>query len=50
MKLIFKKLKIFGTHFVHFGRGIGPIEIELEHMEPKYNKNLGNWKLYIQDE
>ena len=25
MKLVFKKLKIFSTHFVQFGRVIGPI-------------------------
>ena len=23
-KIVFKKLKIFSNHFVHFGRGIGP--------------------------
>ena len=32
MKLVFKKIKIFSTNFVHFGHGIGPIEIELKQM------------------
>ena len=50
MKLVFKKLKIFSTHFVHFGRGIGIIEMELKRMEPQYIKNLDNWKSYTQDE
>ena len=27
MKVVFKKLKIFSTRFVHFGHGIGPIEM-----------------------
>ena len=50
MKLVFKKHKIFSTHFVHFGRGIGPIEMELKQMEHQYIKNLGNWKPDTQDE
>ena len=50
MKLVFKKLKVFSTHFVHFGRGIGPIYMELKQMEPQYIKNVGNWKPDTQDE
>ena len=50
MKFVFKKIKIFSTHFVHFGRGIEPIEIELKKMEPQYIKNLGNGKPDTQDE
>ena len=50
MKLVFKKLKIFSTHFLHFVRGIGPIEMELKHMEHQYIKNLGNWKQETQYE
>ena len=50
MKLLFKKLKIFSTHFVHFGRGIGPIIMEFKQMKPRHIKNLGNWKLDTQDE
>ena len=41
MKFLFKKLKIFSTHFIHFGRGIGPIEMELKKMEPRYIKIIG---------
>ena len=41
---VFKKLKIFSTHFVHFGRVIGPIELELNKMQPQYINNPGNWK------
>ena len=44
MKLVFKKLMIFSTHCVQFGRGIGPIEMKLKQMEPQYINNLGNWK------
>ena len=44
MKLVFKKLKIFSTIFVHFGRGIGPIGMELKKMQPQYINNIGNWK------
>ena len=44
MKFVFKKLKILSTHCVHFGRGIGPIEMELKKMEPQYIKNIGSWK------
>ena len=44
MKIVLKKLKIFSTHFLHFGRGIGPFEMELNKMEPQYIKDLGNWK------
>ena len=44
MKFVFNKLKIFNKHFVQFGRGIGPIEMELKQVEPQYNKNIGNWK------
>ena len=43
MKLVFKKIKTFSTHFVQFGRIIGPIEMELKQMEPKYINNIGNW-------
>ena len=50
MKSLFKNLKIFSTNFVHFGRGIGPVEMELTQMEPQYIKNLGNWKPYTQYE
>ena len=25
MKVVFNKIEIFSTHFLHFGRGIGPI-------------------------
>ena len=49
MKHIFNKLNISITHFVHFGRGIGPIETELKKMEPQYINNLGNWKPDTQD-
>ena len=28
--LVFNNIKIFSTHFVHFGHGIGPIEMELK--------------------
>ena len=44
MKLLFNKLKIFSTRCVHFGRVIGPIEMELKQMEPQHINNLGNWK------
>ena len=44
MKVVFKKLNIFSTNFVHFGSGIGPIEMERKQMEPQYIKNIGNWK------
>ena len=50
MKLVFKKLKIFSNHCVHFGRVIGPIETEHKQMEAKYIKNLGNLKPETQDE
>ena len=44
MKIVFKILIIFGTHFAHFGHIIGHIEIELRKMEPQYIKNIGNYK------
>ena len=44
MKPVFNKLKIFSTHFLQFGRVIGPIQMELDQMEPQNIKNLGNWK------
>ena len=44
MKFVFNKLNIFSNHFVPFGRGIGPIEMELDQMEPHYINNLGSWK------
>ena len=50
MKLVFKKLNIFSTRFVNFGRGIGPIEMERKQMVPQYIKKLGNWKLDTQYE
>ena len=50
MILVFKKLKISSTNFLHFGHRIGPIEMELKQMEPQYIKNLGNWKPDNQDE
>ena len=50
MKIVFNKLEILSNDFVHFGRGIGPIEMELNQMEPQYIKNLGNWKSDTQDE
>ena len=28
-KIVFKKLMIFSNHFVQFGLGIGPIEMEI---------------------
>ena len=30
MRLVFNKLKICRTHFLHFGHGIGPIEMEFK--------------------
>ena len=50
MKLVFNKLKIFSTRFLHFGRVIGPIEMEIKKMEPQYIKNIGHWKPDTQDE
>ena len=50
MKLVSKKLKIFSTHFLHFGRGIGPIEMELNQMEPRHIMHVSNWKTDTQDE
>ena len=50
MKLVFKKLNIFSTHFVQFGLGIGPIEMELKKMELHYIKNIGSWKPDTKDE
>ena len=50
MELLFKKLMIFSTHFVYFGRGIGPIEMELKKTEPHNIKNLANWRLDTQYE
>ena len=50
MKVLFNKLKIFSNCFVHFGRGIVPIELELKKVEPQYIKNIGNWKPYTQYE
>ena len=38
------KAKIFSTHFVNFGCGIGPIEMECKKREPQYINNLGDWK------
>ena len=43
MKLLFKKLNIFSNHFLHFGRGIGPVEMKLKQMEPHYINNICNW-------
>ena len=50
MKDVFNKLNIFSTHFVHFGSGIGPIEMEPNKMEPQYLNNLGNCTPDTQDE
>ena len=50
MRLVFNKLKICRTHFLHFGHGIGPIEMEFKKRDYRYIKNLGNWKPDNQDE
>ena len=50
MKLVSKKLKIFSTHFLHFGRVIGTIEMELNIMEPRHIMHVGNWKTDTQYE
>ena len=50
MKLVFNKLNIFSTNFLHFGHGIGPIEMELKKIENQHINNIGNWKPYIQDD
>ena len=50
IKILFKKLNIFSTHFVHCGRGSGPIAIKINQMEPYYIKNIANWKPYTQYE
>ena len=50
MKLVFKKLNIFSTHFVQIGRGIGPVEIEFKQIKHQYINNIGKWKQYTQDE
>ena len=50
MKPVSKKLNIFSTHFVHFGRGIGTIQIELKQMEPPHINNIGNCKPETQNE
>ena len=50
MKVVFNKINIFSTRYVHFGCGIRTIEMELNQLEPQYIKNLGNWKLDTQDE
>ena len=44
MKLVFKKLMVFISHFVNFECGIGPIEMKVKKMEPQYIKDIGNWK------
>ena len=49
MEATSNKLKIFSTHFVHFGCGIGLFEMELKQVEPQYIKNIGNWKPETQD-
>ena len=49
-EVVSKKFNIFSTNFVHFGRGIGPIETEVKKMEPQYIKNIGNCKLDTQYE
>ena len=50
MKVVYNKLKIFSTHFVHFGLGLGPIKVEINKVEPQYINNLGRWKPDTQDE
>ena len=50
MQFLFKKLNIFSPHVLQFGRVIGPIETELNQMEPQYINNLGNWKTETQDD
>ena len=50
MKVVFKKLNIPRTHFLHFGCGIGPIEMEIKQIKTQYIKNIGNWKPDAQDE
>ena len=50
MELVFNKLNILSTHFVHFGCGIGPFETELQKMEPRYINNICNWKPDTQHE
>ena len=50
MELVSKKLSIFSTHFLDFGCGIIPIEMELKQMEPQCGNDLGKWKPDTQDE
>ena len=50
MKVVSKRLYIFSNYFVHFGHGIGTIEMKFKQMEPQYIKNIGNWKPYTQDD
>ena len=48
MKVVFNKLNIFSTHFVHFGCVIVTIETEIKQVEPQYMNNLGGRKPYTQ--
>ncbi len=43
IRKVFKKLSIVASHFGHWGRVSGPVELEFEEVSPEYIRILGEW-------
>jgi hypothetical protein len=43
IKEVFKDLQIVSSHFGHWGRVSGPVELEFEEVSPEYIRILGEW-------
>lgn len=42
-KRLFKRLGINSNHYLHFGRAQGPLALQLEELDDRITKNMGNW-------
>jgi hypothetical protein len=42
-KRLFKRLGIHSNHWLHFGRVMGPLALQLEELEDLITKAMGNW-------
>lgn len=42
-KRLFQRLGIHSNHWLHFGRTMGPLTLQLEELEDPITKALGNW-------
>ena len=50
MIVVFMKLKIISNSSLHIEHEIGPNEMEINKIEPRYINNIANWKPDTQDQ